>query len=52
MRILPICLPRPSAVSYLEVIDMVISLKDVPDLFEAEFAELSGGEVFDEEVAG
>lgn len=38
--------------SYLEVIDMVISLKDIPDLFEAEFTDLSGGEVLDEQVAG
>lgn len=38
--------------SYLEVIDMVISLKDIPDLLEAEFVDLSGSEVFNEEVAG
>ena len=32
--------------SYLEVIDMVIALKDIPDLLEAEFAELTCCEVF------
>ena len=34
--------------SYLEVIDMVISLKDISDLLESEFPEHSGGEVFNE----
>lgn len=26
--------------------------EDIPDFLEAEFADLSGGEVFDEEIAG
>ena len=32
--------------SYLEVIDMIISFKDISDFFEAEFAELTCCEVF------
>lgn len=37
--------------SYLEVIDMIISFKDISDFFEAEFEELSCCEVFNHEIA-
>ena len=36
--------------SYLEVIDMIISFKDMSDFFEAEFAELTCCEVFNHEI--
>lgn len=37
--------------SYIEVIDMIISLEDVPDLFESEFSEGVVSEIFDHKTA-